>query len=86
MLSVAFIEGKEGKGGKDGSGDVALRVFGHQAVKIVALLKPIYNSAAKGKSHSAGHYFYSLQKIKYANVLQLHPKNAADSPHFSFHG
>lgn len=58
MLSVAFIEGKEGKGGKDGSGELALHVFGHQAVKIVTLLKPICNSAAKGKSHSAGHYFF----------------------------
>lgn len=31
-------------------------------------------------------FFIVLQKIKYANVLQLHPKNAADSPHFSIHG
>lgn len=55
-LSLSLRERKE-REGKDGSGELALHVFGHQAVKIVKLLKPICNSAAKGKSRSAGHYF-----------------------------
>lgn len=68
MLSVAFADGKEGKEGSvslmEDKPEPYRRSYtscvGHQAVKTVELLNPICNSAAKRKSHSAGHYFLSF--------------------------
>lgn len=85
MLSVAFIEGKEAKEGKDGSRDLAPHALGIKLLKLLSCWNQFAIQQQKENLTLQVIIFYSLQKIKYANVLQLHPKNAADSLHFSIH-